>query len=167
VLDRVPRRAWGLSGRLAASYILVTLTVVMLVESVALGFQVPSLVNGAQLQAQVDAAAKRFARQLSQSFPSGVPIGTVLGEHGQPAQPGLARSAVDGTLVVPAVTGPIHSNLAVTALVAIAANGMVVASSAPARYPPGRTASSELPDPATGVIQFGPTNRKCCGRSGR
>src|ERR1022692_945272 len=142
------RRVWGLSGRLIASYILVTLAVVVLVEALVLGFQVPSLVNGAQLQAQVDAAAKSYSRQLSQRYPGGVPAGTVLGDPGQPAQPGLARPAPDGTLVVPAITGPIHSHRAVTAVVAVAADVTVVASSAPSRYPPGGAAASELPAPA-------------------
>src|SRR5215510_1561188 len=110
------RRAWGLSGRLTASYILVTLAVVVLVEALVLGFQVPSLLNGAQLQAQVIAAAKDYSRQISQRYPRGVPVGTVLGDPRQPVRPGLARSALDGTLVVPAVTGPIRSNQAVTAV---------------------------------------------------
>src|SRR6266568_4130865 len=153
------RRAWGLSGRLIASYILVTLVVVVLVEALVLGFQVPPLVNGVQLQAhleaQVDATADSYARQLSQRYPGGVPAGTVLGDAGQPAQPGLARPAADGTLLVPAVTGPIHSDQAVTAVVAIAADGTVVASSAPSRYPPGRAAASELPAPATSAIAGG------------
>ena len=149
MLDRVRRRAWGLSGRLIASYILVTLAVVVLVEALVLGFQVPQLVNeAAQLQAQVDATAKSYAQQLAQRYPGGVPAGTVLGDPGQPAQPGLARPTPDGTLVVPAITGPIRSDQAVTAVVAVAADGTVVASSAPSRYPPGRAAASELPAPA-------------------
>jgi signal transduction histidine kinase len=156
VLDRVRRGAWGLSGRLIASYILVTLAVVVLVEALALGFQVPSLVNGTQLQAQVDAAARSYGRQLSQRYPGGVPAGTVLGDPGQLARPGLARPAPDGTLAVPAITGPVHSDQAVTAVVAIAADGTVVASSAPSRYPPGRAAASELPAPAIAAIAAGP-----------
>ena len=148
MLDRVRRRAWGLSGRLVASYILVTIVAVVLVETLVLGFQVPRLVNGARLQAQVDAAAKTYGPQLSQRYRGGVPPGTVLGDPGQPARPGLARPAPDGTLVVPAITGPVHSHQAVTAVVAIAADGTVVASSAPSRYPPGRAAASELPAPA-------------------
>jgi len=148
VLDRVRRRAWGLSGRLVASYILVTIVAVVLVETLVLGFQVPRLVNGARLQAQVDAAAKTYGRQLSRRYRGGVPPGTVLGDPGQPARPGLARPAPDGTLVVPAITGPVHSHQAVTAVVAVAADGTVVASSAPSRYPPGRAAASELPAPA-------------------
>jgi signal transduction histidine kinase len=159
VLDRVRRRAWGLSGRLIASYILVTLAVVVLVEALVLGFQVPSLVNGAQLQAQVDAAAKSYGQQLSQRYPGGVPAGTMLGMPGQPAQPGLARRAPDGTLVVPAINGPVLSDQAVTAVVAIAADGTVVASSAPSRYPPGRAAASELPAPATSALAAGSINK--------
>jgi signal transduction histidine kinase len=155
VLDRVRRWAWGLSGRLTASYILVTLVVVVLVEALALGVQVPLLVNGAQLQAQVDAAARSYGQQLSQRYRGGVPAGTVLGDPGQRAQPGLARMAPDGTLAVPAITGPVHSHQAVTAVVAIAADGTVVASSAPSRYPPGRAAASELPVQATGAIAGG------------
>jgi NarL family two-component system sensor histidine kinase LiaS len=155
VLDRLRRRAWGLSGRLTASYILVTLAVVALVETLALGFQVPSLVNGAQLQAEVAAAAQSYFAQLSQRYPGGVPAGTVLGAPGQPAQPGLARTALDGTLIVPAITGRVRGDLAVTAVVAIAADGTVVASSAPSRYPPGTAAASELPGPAVAAIAYG------------
>jgi two-component system, NarL family, sensor histidine kinase LiaS len=158
VLDRVRRRAWGLSGRLIASYILVTLAVVVLVEALVLGFQVPDLANSAQLQAQVDAAAQSYSQQLAQRYPGGVPAGTVLGDPGQPAQPGQARTASDGTLVIPGITGPVRSGQAVTAVVAIAADGTVVASSAPSRYPPGRAAASELPTPATEAIAVGRTS---------
>jgi signal transduction histidine kinase len=157
VLDRVRHRAWGLSARLTASYILVTLAVVVLVEALALGFQVPSLVNGTRLQAQVDAAARSYGQQLAERYPGDVPTGTVLGEPGQPAHPGLAWSAPDGTLVVPAISGPVRSDQAVTAVVAIAANGTVVASNAPSRYPPGRPMASELPNPAVQAIAAGAT----------
>jgi signal transduction histidine kinase len=156
VLDRVRRRAWGLSGRLIASYILVTLAVVVLVEVLVLGLQVPLLVNGAQLQAQVNATAKSYAER----YPGGVTAGTVLGQSGQAAkptglQPGVVQPAEDGTLAVPAITGPVPSGRAVTAVVAIAADGTVVASSAPALYPPGRPATSELPVPVTSQIAIG------------
>ena len=155
MLEWVRRWAWGLSGRLIASYILVTLVVVVLVEALVLGFQVPLLVNGAQLQAQVDAAAKSYGQQLAQRYHGGVPAGTVLGYPGQPARPGLASPGAGGTLAVPAITGPIRSGQAVTAVVAIAADGTVVASSAPSRYPPGRAAASELPVQATSAIAGG------------
>jgi signal transduction histidine kinase len=155
VLDQTRRWVWGLSGRLIASYILVTLVALVLVEALVLGFQVPQLVNGAQLQAQVDAAAKGYGQQLAQRYPRGVPAGTVLGDPGQPAQPGLARTAPDGTLAVPAITGPIHSHQVITAVVAVAADGTVLASSAPSRYPPGRAAAGELPVQATSAIADG------------
>jgi signal transduction histidine kinase len=161
VLDRVRRRAWGLSGRLIASYILVTLTVVVLVEVLVVGLQVPLLVNGTQLQGQVNATAKSYAER----YPAGVPAGTVLGERdqptkptqpqSQPAAPALAQPAEDGTLAVPAITGPLPGDQAITAVVAIAADGTVVASSAPALYPPGRPATSELPVPVTSQLAFG------------
>jgi signal transduction histidine kinase len=158
VLDRMRRRLWGLSGRLIASYILVTLAVVVLVETVGLGFQVHSLVDPARLQAQVDAAAESYAGQISQTYPGGVPAGTVLGAPGKPAQPGQAPTTPNGSaLVVPALTGPIHSGAAITAVVAIAADGTVVASSAPSRYPPGGMAASELPVQAAAAIAAGPT----------
>src|SRR5581483_11471897 len=55
VLERVRRGAWGLSGRLIASYILVTLAVVVLVQALVLGFQVPQVVDGVQAQATLQA----------------------------------------------------------------------------------------------------------------
>lgn len=146
---------WGLSGRLIASYILVTLVAVVLVEALVIGFQVLPLRSNAQLQAQVADAAKNYAQQLPRHYPGGVPAGTVLGDPGKAAQPGQAMTTLDGTLVVPAITGPIHSDQPVTAVVAIAADGMVVASSAPSRYPPGRAAAGELPVQAFGSVLKG------------
>jgi signal transduction histidine kinase len=160
VLDRVRRRVWGLSGRLIASYILVTLAVGVLVKVLVLGFQVSPQVSNPQLQAQVVAAADSYARQLSERYPGGVPAGTVLGERGRPVQPGVARSGPGGALVVPAITGPVHGGQAVTAVVAIAADGTVVASSAPSRYPPGRAAAGELPAQASQVVANGPVALK-------
>jgi len=156
VLNRRRRRVWGLSGRLTASYIVVTLAVVVLVEALVLGFQLPSLVNGAQLQAQVGATAKTYAAQLAGRYPNGVPAGTVLGDTGLPARPGQAIPTRDGSmLIVPAITGAVGGRQAITAVVAIAANGTVIASSAPSQYPPGRPAASELPGPATTAITGG------------
>src|SRR5437588_8060678 len=110
------RRALGLSGRLIASYILVTFAIAALVDALVLGFQVPTLVDVAQLQTQVDAAAKSYGMQLSQSYPGGVPAGIVLGDQGEPVRPGTAMTAADGTLSVPVITGPISSGQAVTAV---------------------------------------------------
>jgi NarL family two-component system sensor histidine kinase LiaS len=152
---------WGLSGRLIASYILITLAVVVLVEMLVLCLQVPSLVNDVQLQAQVDNAARNQLQVIAGRYPRGVPAGTVLGDHGQPAQPGQA-SVLDGTLAIPAISGPFKGQ-AVTAVVAIAADGTVVASSVPSRYPPGRAAASELPVPAAVAVTAGPRGLKSGG----
>ena len=70
-------------------------------------------------------------------------------------QPALVQPAEDGTLAVPAITGPVPGGQAVTAVVAIAADGTVVASSAPALYPAGRPATSELPVPVTSQMAIG------------
>ena len=160
MLDRVRGRVWGLSGRLIASYILVTLAVVVLVEVLVLCFQVAPVAEGDQLRSQLhyqlSQVATSYAHRLAQRYPGGVPAGTVLGVPGQPAQPGtVANSAPDGTLAVPAITGPIHGNQAVSAVVAIAADGTVIASSAPSRYPSGRAAASELPVQASTAIPSG------------
>jgi hypothetical protein len=94
VRGRLRGRLWGLSGRLIASYILVTFVVVVLVEALVLCFQVLPLANSARLEAQlqdrVDATAKSYGQQLAQRYPGGVPAGTVLGDPGQPARPGQA-----------------------------------------------------------------------------
>jgi signal transduction histidine kinase len=138
---------WGLSGRLIASYILVTLAVVVLVEALVLGYEAPQLVNDAQLQLQVIATAQSYGRQLA----GGVPAGRLLGDSGythadRGGKAGMAPPDPYGsTLTVPAITVPIYGHQAITAVVAIAADGTIVASSAPFRYRPGRAAASELP----------------------
>ena len=138
--------AWGLSGRLIASYIVVTLAVVVLVEALVLGFQVPRLVTGAELQAQVDATARSYGRQLAREYPDGVPVGTVLGIPISPGLSGLPAATPDGSLAIAAITGPVRKVL--PAVVAVGAGGRVIASSAPFQFPPGREAAGELPAPA-------------------
>jgi len=161
VLDRVRRWTWGLSGRLIASYILVTFAVVVLVEALVLGYQAPQLVNDAQLQSQGFATAQSYAQQLAQHYPGGVPPGTVLGDPvlsgpDRGGKMGMAPPSPYGsTLAVPAITGPIFGHQAITAVVAVAADGTVVASSAPSRYPPGRAAARELPAEAADAIAAG------------
>ena len=157
VLDRVRRAAWGISGRLIASYVLVTLAVVVLVEAIVLGYQAPRLVNDTQLQAELAATAQIYSKQVVGDYRYGIPAGTVLGESGQPVRPGHAQPASDGaTLVVPAITGPLKSDKAVTAMVAIAQDGTIIASSVPAWYPPGQPAADLLPKAAAMALAAGP-----------
>ena len=69
----------------------------------------------------MDTTASSYAQRLAQDYPRGVPVGTVL------AAPGRA----------------------ITAVVAVGADGTVIASSAPARYPPGRPVTfDEVASPA-------------------
>ena len=147
------RRAWGLSGRLIASYVMVTLAVVVLTEAVVLGYQAPRLEADTRLQDQVGTTAKVYLQQLWQLYPGAVPTGTLLGDPGQPARPGQAQPAGDGlTLVIPAIDGPVQDNQPITAAVLIASNGAIIASSAPSRYPPGQQAADKLPAAAAAAI---------------
>jgi two-component system, NarL family, sensor histidine kinase LiaS len=165
VLDRVRRAAWGISGRLIASYVLVTLAVVVLVEAIVLGYQAPRLVNDTQLQAQLAATAQIYSKQVVGDYRNGIPAGTVLGETGQPARPGHAQPASDGaTLVVPAIPGPLKSDKAVTAMVAIAQDGTILASSVPAWYPPGQPAAGLLPKAAATALAAGPTRPRAVSK---
>jgi len=157
VWDRVRRWAWGLSGRLIASYVLVTLAVVVLVEALVLGYQVPGLENDTRLRSQVAATANVYLQQLSERYPPGTtPSGTLLGypsQHDRPSKPSQARLAGDGgTLVIPGIAGPIRDHQAVTAAVLITPDGTIIASSAPSRYPPGQPAAHKLP--AAAVAAF-------------
>ncbi|HTT89954.1 MAG TPA: histidine kinase [Acidimicrobiales bacterium] len=155
MFDRLRRRAWGISGRLIASYVLVTLAVVVLVEALVLGYQAPRLVNDAQLQSEVAATAKSYAGRLMASYPGGR-VPALLGDPGEAARPGQARLSADGTtLIVPAISGRVPGHQAVTAVVAIDRDGTIVASSAPARYPAGWPAKNELPSAAAAALATG------------
>ncbi len=147
----------GISGRLAASYVLVTIAVIVLVEALVFGYQAPRLVNDAQLQAEVAATGKVALRDLLRRYPaSGVPVGSLLGESGQAAQPGRAVLSPDGaSLVVPAVRRALPSDEPVTAVVVVASDGSIVASSAPSRYRAGQPAATELPAAAIAALSSG------------
>jgi signal transduction histidine kinase len=125
----------------------VTFAVVLLVEALVLGYQAPQLVNDAQLAAQLNATAQNYSAQIAQHDPGGVPAGTVLGVRGLNRKEYQAPpQQEDGnSLIVPAITGPVPTGQAIIAVVAVAADGTVIASSAPARYPAGHTAVGELP----------------------
>ncbi|MHB1929130.1 MAG: HAMP domain-containing sensor histidine kinase [Acidimicrobiales bacterium] len=156
MLEQVGRKFWGILRRLIASYVLVTVGVVVLVEVFVLGYEMPRMLSDAQLHTQVQETATSYWGQLAQRYPGGVPTGTLLGERGPRPDPGTAPTAPDGsTLIVPAVAGTISSDKAVTAVVAIAQDGTVIASSIPSRYPPGHSAARELPGAAAGALHAG------------
>lgn len=156
MLDRVRRSVSGVTRRLIAPYVLVAVFVVVLFEVFVLGYEVPRQLSAAQLHDQVVATAQSYWGQLSQRYPDGVPAGAQLGESARPPDPGTARTAPDGTtLVVPAARGTLPTHQSVTAIVAIAQDGTIIASSAPSRYRPGRPAASGLPRAATAAIEAG------------
>lgn len=156
MFDRVGRSAWGISRRLIASYVLVTVAVVVLVEVFVLGYQVPRLVSGAELQAQVRDTARSYFEQLSLQYRNGLPAGALLGERGQRPDPGAAPTTPDGsTLIVPAVAGPITADKPVTAVVVLSQDGTILASSAPSRYPARQSAARSLPSGVAAAIKAG------------
>lgn len=155
MLGRIRPRSWGLSARLTASYVVVTLAVIVLVEAIVLGYQAPRLVKDTKLQGQVDATAKVYWGRLAQRYPDGVPTATLLGEKGQSSASGHAVSRDGVTLVVPAIAGRISGDGPLTAVVLIAADGTVIASSAPARYPARQSAADELPARAVTLLARG------------
>ena len=156
MLDQVRRAVSGVTRRLRASYVLVAVVVVVLVEVFVLGYEVPRQLSAAQLHDQVVATAQSYWGQLAQRYPGGVPAGAQLGQNGQAPDPGTARTAPDGTtLVVPAVSTTLPSHQSVTAVVAITRDGIIIASSAPSRYRPGQPAASGLPVGATAAIEAG------------
>jgi len=154
VLTRAGLKVSGVQARLTASYVLVTLAVVILVEIIVVGFQTPQLTDDTRLLGPVAATAGSYAQQLTQQYPDGaLPSGTILGDPGQQAIPGQAQLAQDGQeLNVPAISGPIAGHEAVTAVVVVDSNGRIVASSAPSRYQPGQAAAPLLPDAAAATI---------------
>lgn len=156
MLDRARRAVASIGRGLARCYVVVMVAVVVLVEMFFLGYQVPRLVAEARLHSAVIGTASSYLGQMSERYARGLPAGELLGERGQDPEPGTARIAPGGsTLIVPAVTGLIRSDRAVTAVVAIASDGTVIASSFPSRYPPGRPAATELPPGAADSIAAG------------
>ena len=72
--------AWGISARLIASYVLVTLAAVVLVEALVVGSQAPRISTADQRQDQVSATGQLYASagRLSR-FDGAVPVASLLG----------------------------------------------------------------------------------------
>jgi signal transduction histidine kinase len=139
--------------------VLVTLVVVVLAEAIVLGYQAPQLLDAARLEGPAVATANSYVQQfLSRDPTGGLARGTLLGDPDEPAQPGHAQLGPGGDeFSIPAISGPISDRQAITAVVVIAADGTIIASSAPYRYPSGRAAASLLPgDAATAIAQGRP-----------
>ncbi len=146
----------GISRRLIASYVLVTVAVLVLVEGFVLGYQAPRLVNDAQLEAQLRATAASYWDQLSRLYPNGLPSGVLLGETKGSLDPATAKAVSAGSIIlVPAIAGTKIGHKAAPAVVAISENGTIIASSIPSRYPPGQAAGRQLPGGAVKAVKVG------------
>jgi signal transduction histidine kinase len=101
----------------------------------------------------VRGTAQSYWYRLSQRYPGGVPAGALLGDRGQRPVSGTAPTTPAGLLIVPAVTGTLSSRQNVTAVVAIAEDGTIIASSVPSRYLPGQPVAKELPPAGAAAIK--------------
>ena len=144
---------------MAASYVLATAAVVILVEAVAIGFIIPNLLASQDLQSRVTQTAENLAGQISLISTSTdrvvLPADFVLGQPGSSLGPGQVQQSSSG-LVVPQVTQHYSAASApLTLALLFTPDRKILASSYPSRYPIGSSASAATPSRSTN--QFGKT----------
>lgn len=147
----------GLQARMAASYVLATAAVVILVEAVAIGVIIPNLLASQDLQNRVNQTAANLSDQLSLLSTSTdhlvLPSDFVLGQPGSSLGPGQVQDSGNG-LVVPQVGTSFSAGaLPLTLALVFTPDGKVLASSYPGRYPAGSSAYAAIPGGAT--YEFG------------
>ena len=104
---RQGRRRWrerfGLQGKMAASYVLVTAAAVILVEGVAFGFILPNLLAGQDLISRVQQTAGDLAQQVALVSTAtdhvALPADYVLGQPGIVLGPGQEQPSGNGVAV--------------------------------------------------------------------
>lgn len=140
---------------MAASYVLVTAAVVILLEIVAIGFIIPNLLATQDLTNRVNETAANLSEQLALVSTStdqfALPSDYVLGRPGTSLGPGQVQLSGNG-VVVPQLTTKYRPGLAPVSLALVyTPDGKVIASSYPAGYPVGSSAYGAIPDgPASG-----------------
>jgi signal transduction histidine kinase len=137
-------RRIGLRTKMTASYVLVTATVVLLVEAVVIGVVAPKVLSQQALAARIRTTTLGLAAKLGQLPASGLtPRGPQLGQPGASAASGRAVPDGQGGILIPEVSGPCPAG-AFTLAVLVTPQGRILATSAPGCYPVGRTVA-ELP----------------------
>jgi signal transduction histidine kinase len=139
----------SLQTRMAASYVIATAAVVILVEAVAIGFIIPNLLASQDLQSRVTQTAGNLADQISLISTSAdhvvLPADFVLGQPGTSLGPGQVQQSGNG-LVVPQVTQHYSTGSApLTLALVFTPDGKILASSYPSRYPIGSSAFAATP----------------------
>ena len=150
---RQGRRRWrerfGLQGKMAASYVLVTAAAVILVEGVAFGFILPNLLAGQDLISRVQQTAGDLAQQVALVSTAtdhvALPANYVLGQPGVALGPGQEQPSGNGVAVPQVPTSYPAGAPAMTLALAFTSDGTIIASTYPARYPVGSSAYAVIP----------------------
>src|SRR3989475_9501231 len=150
---RQGRRRWqerfGLQGKMAASYVLVTAAAVILVEGVAFGFILPNLLAGQDLISRVQQTAGDLAQQVALVSTATdhvvLPADYVLGQPGIELGPGQEQPSGNGVAVPQVRTSYPAGAPAMTLALAFTSDGTIIASTYPARYPIGSSAYAVIP----------------------
>jgi signal transduction histidine kinase len=149
------RTRWGLRGKMAASYVLVTAAAVVVVEIVVLVLVVPGLLShsSGDRTLLVQLTARDLAEQVQQAaarlgrLPGAGQVR--LGESALRLAPGEAQTTADGTGVrIPYVTAALPDGKPMSLALLLSSGGQIAASSYPARYPTGR----QIDAPGVGVL---------------
>jgi len=137
---------------MTASYVLVTAAAVILVEGVAIGVLIPSLLSNQDLTSRVTETAANLSDQVALVSTSTdhvvLPPNYRLGEPASAVSPGKAQASGNGILV-PQITSSFPSGAApVTLALVFSSDGKILASSYPARYAVGGSAFAVIPNGA-------------------
>ena len=137
---------------MTASYMVVTAAAVILVEAVAIGFVIPSLLANQDLVSRVQQTAGNLAEQVGLVSASSdhlmLPSNYVLGQPDTSLGPGQEQASGNG-LTVPQISSTYPSGSAPLSMALVFdPSGKILASSYPARYPVGSSAYAAIPNGA-------------------
>ena len=137
---------------MTASYVVVTAAAVILVEAIAIGVLIPSLLSNQDLTSRVAETAANLAQQValvsSATDHVVLPPNYSLGQPTSFVSPGKTEFSGNG-LLVPQITGALPSRVEpVTLALVFSPDGKILASSYPARYPVGSSAYTLIPNGA-------------------
>jgi signal transduction histidine kinase len=163
-------RRWGLRGRMAASYVLVTAAAVLVMEIVAVVLAGALLTPAAEENPTVAFTARDLAARAGDAA---VHLGRLpgsdqlpLGERGIVVPPGQTLVTPDGGKVrIPIVDTAQDDGAPMTLALLLDPDLTIVASSYPARYPPGTRAGGSGSGPL--AANLAPVGREPKGMAGR
>jgi len=141
---------------MTASYVLVTAAAVLVVEAIAIAVTIPSLLANQDLIDRVRYTASAYADAAATASSSSthliLPPNYALGQSDPSLGPGKVKNQGYG-LEIPQTTGTYPGGAGpISMALVFSSDGLVLASSYPARYPIGSSASAVLPDGLKGTV---------------